>query len=138
MKIGVSVRVRDEDKILCDFVKHYLFLGFDRIIIFDYNSNIKVSELLSNNNLLLENIIVIRKECYFEYDTYHQAINMNKDLDWLFICDADEFLYIESEIKKYLEKFESNVSSILINWVVFGTSNLKTYDKNKTIFEQFI
>ena len=26
----------------------------------------------------------------------------------------------------------------IINWLLYGTSNLQTHDKNKTVFEQFI
>lgn len=138
MKIGVAVRVRDENKIICDFIKHYIKLEFDRIIIYDYNSINKVSNILQNNKLLFENIIIIEKDYYIENDTYHKAINMNKDLDWLFLCDCDEFLYLkEGSIKNFLEKFDNNVSTILVNWVVFGCNNLLKYDINKTIFEQF-
>jgi|LakMenEpi03Aug12_release.lakeMendotaPanAssembly.Ray.scaffolds.fasta_scaffold1283017_1 hypothetical protein len=94
MLIGCFVRVCDEDKIICDFVKHYIKLGFDRIIIYDYNSLISVNDILNKNNLLLNNIIITRKNIYYENDAYHQAIDQNKDLDWLLICDTDEFLYI--------------------------------------------
>jgi hypothetical protein len=139
MLIGVFVRVCDEDKIICDFVKHYLFLNFDKIIIYDYNSQKHVKDTLSENNLIDSKIIIKRKNVYIENTSYIEGINENKDLDWLLICDCDEFLYIkDNNIKKFLSQFSEDTCTIVINWVVFGNGGIKTYDKNKTIYEQFI
>lgn len=114
-------------------------LEFDKIIIYDYNSLNKVSDILNENNLLSENIIITRKNCYFEHDSYQQMIDTNKDLDWLCLFDTDEFLYIkEGTIKNFLEKYDDNVCTILVNWVVFGSGGLKNYDIKKPIYEQFI
>ena len=44
----------------------------------------------------------------------------------------------EGTIKDFLLKFSEDTCTILINWLVYGTSNLQTYNKNKSVFEQFI
>jgi hypothetical protein len=69
---------------------------------------------------------------------YQECIDQNKDLDWLLLCDADEFLWLkEGTIKDFLSKYSEDTCTILINWLVYGTSNLQTYDINKSVFEQF-
>tara|TARA_B100000780_G_C20784792_1_gene311647 strand:- start:333 stop:479 length:147 start_codon:yes stop_codon:yes gene_type:complete len=46
MKVGVCIRCKNEEKIICDFVKYYINLDFDRIIIYDNLSNPSVEEIL--------------------------------------------------------------------------------------------
>lgn len=140
MKIGVCIRAKNEQKIICDWVNHYLKLGFDKIFIYDNMSEPSIETTLKEKNLLNEKIFI-------KYDSvnvsnqpviYQECIDQNKDLDWLLLCDADEFLWLkQGTIKDFLSKFSEDTCTILINWLVYGTSNLQTYDKNKTVFEQF-
>lgn len=140
MKIGVCIRAKNEHKIICDWVKHYLDLGFDKIFIHDNLSEPSIETTLLDKNLLNEKVFI-------KIDTYPHAgqapvcqetLNNNKDFDWILLCDADEFLWIkEGTIKDFLSRFTDDTCTVLINWLVYGTSNLKTYDRNKTVFEQF-
>ncbi len=140
MIIGVCIRAKNEQKIICDWVKHYLNLGFDKIFIYDNLSVPSIEDSLKENNLLHDNIFI--KIDTFPHSNqpviYQECLDENKDLDWLFLCDADEFLWLkEGTIKEFLSKFSPDTSTVLINWLVYGSSNLAKYDKNKTVFEQF-
>jgi hypothetical protein len=139
LKIGVCVRVKDEQKIIKDWVNYYLKLGFDFIYIYDNLSNPSVTETLGNYD---ENIIKIKIDSVIksnQTNVYQDCLNNNKHLDWLLICDADEFLYIKKgTIRDFLNTFSEDTGSVLINWLVFGTSGLQNYDNSKSIFEQFI
>jgi len=132
MKIGVCIRAKDEI-IIKDFIKYYLDIGFDKIFIYDNMSNPPIKETNDKVEIILDpnpysNQPVIYQEC----------LNNNKDLDWLLLCDADEFIYIKNgTIKDFLSQFSQDTCTILINWVVFGTSNLGNYDHSKTVFQQF-
>ena len=142
MKIGVVIRSRDEDRIICDWVKHYKYLKFDKIIIFDMNSHNLIEEQLRKKNLYFgEDLIVIRKNYYVDFPNclIKENYNLFNDLDWLLLCDNDEFLHIDKNIsvKDFLSNFGENVSTILINWVTFGTSKRNNYDYSKSVFEQF-
>jgi hypothetical protein len=99
MKIGVCIKAKDEQKIICDWIRYYLKLGFDKIIIYDNLSNPPIQETLSNNNLLDNKIEIIIDSCTKGLQTqtplYENCINNNKDLDWLLCCDTGEFLYIK-------------------------------------------
>ena len=132
MKIGVCIRAKDEI-IIKDFVNHYLNLGFDKIIIYDNMSNPPINF----NNEKVE-IIIDTVPHSNQPVIYTECLNNNKDLDWLLLCDADEFIYIKSgNIKDFLSNFSQDTCTVLINWLVFGTSNLNSYDDSKTVFEQF-
>lgn len=138
--IGVCIRAKDEQNIICDFVTHYLKLGFDKIIIYDNLSNPSIQETLQKNNILNNRIkIVIDNTDHSNQPVvYLDCINNNKDLDWLLLCDTDEFIYIkEGNIKTFLNTFSEDTCTFLINWLVYGTSNNKTYDNSKSIYSQF-
>ena len=145
MKIGVCIRARDEQKIIYDWTKYYINLGFDKIIIYDNMSNPSIEETLNFKGILDMNldsshieIIIDTVDHSNQGNIYMDCINKNKDLDWLLLCDADEFIYIkDGTIKEFLNSFSNDTATILINWVVFGTSGNLTYDTSKTIFEQF-
>ena len=141
MKIGVCIRAKDEQKIICDWVNHYLKLGFDKIFIYDNMSEPSIEYSLKEKFLLNEKVII--KIDTFPHSNqpviYQECIDQNKHLDWLLLCDTDEFLWLkEGTIKEFLSKYSEDTCTVLINWLVYGTSNLQTYDRNKTVFEQFI
>ena len=132
MKIGVCIRAKDEI-IINDWINYYIQLGFDRIIIYD---NMSKHPIQNNNNKVI--IITDTFEGSNQPVVYQECINNNKDLDWLLLCDADEFIYIKNgTIKDFLSTFSHDTCTILINWLVFGTNGKKTYDTSKTVFEQF-
>jgi hypothetical protein len=140
MKIGVCIRAKNEQKIVCDWVNHYLKLGFDKIFIYDNMSEPSIESSLKKKNLL-NNKVLIKIDTILtsnQFNIYQNCIDENKDLDWLLICDCDEFLWLkQGTIKDFLSKFSEDTSTILINWLVYGTSNLEKYDINKSIFDQF-
>jgi hypothetical protein len=134
MKIGVCIRAKDEI-IINDWVNYYLKLGFDKIIIYDNMSNPSLKETINYSDKVE---ILIDTFAYSNQPViYQECINNNKDLDWLLLCDADEFIYCKENIKNFLSQFSEDTCTILINWLVFGTSGLQVFDKSKTVFEQF-
>jgi hypothetical protein len=141
MKIGVCIRIKDEQNIICDWVRYYLHIGFDKLIIYDNKSYPSVEETLTDSNLYDKNhieIIIDKFEGHGQPIVYQEAIEHNKELDWLLLCDTDEFIYIKNgNIKEFLKTFSSDTCTILINWVVFGSNKLQCFDTTKTIFEQF-
>ena len=145
MKIGVCIRAWNVQNIICDWVKYYTNLGFDKIIIYDNMSEPSIEETLNIQGIYDMNqdsshieIIIDTVDHSNQGNVYMDCINKNKDLDWLLLCDADEFIYIkDGTIKDFLNTFSNDTATILINWVVFGTSGNPTYNKNKTIYEQF-
>jgi len=145
MKIGVCIRAKDEQKLICDWVSHYLRLGFDRIVIYDNLSSPSVSTTLGKAGLLRDEVFVKIDEVLTSNQSavYQECIDQNKDLDWLLLCDADEFLWLKPisgnfTIKDILACLPDDCCTLLINWLVYGTGGLQTYDASKSVFEQFI
>ena len=141
MKIGVCARIKNEQKTILDWINHYKKLGFDKIFIYDNMSNPSIENQLNENNIFYENIIIKedKNPRANQFNLYCDCVTNNKDLDWILLIDGDEFLDIRvnKTIKEFLSTFEENVSTIIINWVCYGTSKKENYDLTKHIFEQF-
>ena len=143
LKIGVGVLARDEQNTITEWVAHYKLLGFDRIIICDNMSNPSIYNTLNDANIdLLNGVEIMRSPCEMPDQKWaaEYLISSNTDLDWLLLCDADEFLDLRQEgtIKQYLQQFSDDVATIIINWVCHGTSGLQTFDTTKLAMEQFL
>lgn len=141
MKIGVCIRAKNEQKIICDWVSHYLKLGFDKIFIYDNTSEPKIEDTLNAKGILSDRIVIKIDPVQHSNQpvVYQECLDENKDLDWLLLCDADEFLWLkEGTVKDFLSKFSEDTCTVLVNWLVYGTSRLKTYNRDKSVFEQFV
>ena len=137
MKIGVCTRIKDEQRIIREWVKHYLRLGFDRIVIYDDGSVPPVRETLSDcpNN----GVIIIDDPTVNQGEAYKDGLCRCKDLDWLLFCDADEFLWTDGRnVKMYLGTVPDSVGTILIHWLVYGTSGIERMHPSIPIFQQFL
>ena len=135
MKIGVCIRAK-ETIIINDWITHYLKLGFDRIIIYDNMSNPSIQECRKEYSEKVQIIIDSFKgsnQCVL----YKECLDNNKDLDWLLLCDADEFIYCKTNLKEFLSNFSPDTCTVLINWLVYGTSNLQHYNVSQSVFQQF-
>jgi len=143
MKIGVCIRAKNEQKIITDWVNHYLYLGFDKIVIYDNMSEPSIKETLASKNITSDKVeVYICDRGIYPNDQqicYYESINKHKDYDWFLFCDADEFLWLkEGTIHEFLSKFSDDTCSVVINWLTYGMGNQKTYDYNKHVFEQFL
>lgn len=147
MLVGICVRVKNEDIILLEFVAHYINLGFDKIHIYDNNSDKSVNILLEKLIKKYPGIITIENDFsnpnepkWGQTNRYNEFLNANRKLDWILNCDADEFLYLNTHdnIKSFLSEFSDDTSVIPINWITFGTSKLEHFNPDKLVIEQFI
>jgi len=140
MLVGICIRAKDEQKIIADWAKHYLKLGFDKIVIYDNLSYPSIKETLDNKNIVSDKIElhICDKKRNNQGGCYDETLNKYKHFDWFLFCDADEFLWVkEGTIREFLSKFSDDTCSVVINWLTYGMGNQKIYDINKSVFEQF-
>ena len=139
MNIGVCIKAKNEEKIISDWVNHYLKLDFDKIIIYDDNSDEPIDATLKKKNIINDKITILKAKNFSQTDAYQDCIKSNQDLDWLLLCDADEFIWINGRksIKEWLELFNNDVCSIFINWLTYGTGKKKEFDNSLSIYKQF-
>ncbi len=167
MKISIYTQMKNETNLVGPFINHCFNLGFDNIYIYDDQSSIPLTETLKNNQYIskinIYNIdftheqyvnndfsssIFYDKNLYNRWNKNRQQylinffINKHKsELEWVFFCDVDEFLYInENNIHNYLEKYlnkYADMSCIFFQWIMFGTSFHSYFPEDKDIYSNF-
>lgn len=167
-KYAVYAQMKDEDNIIEQWIDHYNSLGFEHIYIMNDQSAESFNEKIKNHKLY-DKITIINVDFTteqfingnFEHSSLYnkniveifkkqkQSYLLNifrklymSEIEWLLICDADEFLYLRDcqtileYIEKKLEKYP-DVGQICFNWVNYGTSYHSYFPKGN-LFENFI
>jgi hypothetical protein len=115
--------IKDE-RYLEEFIIYYRILGVEHFYIYDNDSNISISNRLSNK--YYKNMCTI---IYFpgkaqQFNAYnHYLKNYGSETKWAIIVDADEYILPKNKlsIRDFLKDY-NDYHAIGINWVMFGTS----------------
>ena len=134
MNVLLAAIARDETKYVGEWVTHHVGLGFDKVIIYDNESQTPLQ----------------CKEATVKYwpstpDAAPQALAYNDCLnengshfDWVIFLDLDEFLNLKkhTSVKEFLADY-ANVDAICINWRMFGSSG-RVNDEVQPVTERFV
>jgi hypothetical protein len=151
MNVAIFTPIRNEKRII-EFIKYYLKIGIKFFYFFDDNddSSILANDLIQNNIDHDKYYIATRTGNHFEclinrmngtYKdssvTYSLEILKKKNIDYILIVDADEFLVLNkfknlNEVIEYYSPFDL----LKINWLIFSSKNLK-YNKTNSLIKTF-
>ena len=122
-KYIVCTCAKNENDYIVEFVKHYLDLDFDKIIICDNNDDnsieIVLKEFIDNGQVEIFNC---RGFDSFQVQFYTMFSNYG-NYKWCAYYDADEFLElgIYTSIKDFLNTIPEDIDGVCFNWLLFGT-----------------
>jgi len=139
--VAVFCNARDE-KHIREWAAHHLLIGFNRIIIFDHNSKVPLSTVFQNFD---KRVAIIRyntpqSQNNVKIHLMNNALHIAKQMkfDWFIYLDADEFIILNNNligIKDLLNRYNF-ADSLALNWLKFGTNNLKT-DPDDLILDSY-
>lgn len=139
--VALFCNARDE-KHIREWAAHHLLIGFNRIIIFDHNSKVPLSTVFQNFD---KRVAIIRyntppSKANIKIELMNNALNIAKKMrvDWFIYLDADEFIILNNNlvgVKDLLNRYNF-ADSLALNWLVFGTNNLKS-DPDDLILESY-
>ena len=121
---------RDEDFYIEEWVDYHLYLGFDKIILYDNHSIIKLKDQLSK--YIQEGTVVVNDTDGNYIGTKAQCLaythcfnTYSSDYVWIAVIDSDEMIVLHKHdnIKDFLNEFE-NYGGVFLNWVMYGNPNL--------------
>jgi hypothetical protein len=133
--LSLLIICKNEGMIIDEFVKHYQWQGVDHIYLIDNGSTDNMKDVLKP--YIDEGYV-----SYYYLDEPHKQVAhyntvyayMKNETKWLIVCDADEYIYNRNKdenIASYVNKLDSNeISSIELNWKMFGSSDYKTQPIN--------
>ena len=148
--VALFCNARDE-KHIREWATHHLLVGFNHVIIFDHNSIVPLSTVFSNFDKRVKIIRYDNSQNNVKITLMNKALQIAKQMrvDWFIYLDADEFIIFNNKfkgVKDFLNKY-SFADSVALNWLIFGTNNLKkdpddlilnSYTKSDLILNQHV
>ena len=140
-EVVIQAIARQEEKYLKEWIEHHINLGIEHIFLYDNNDEDGLDDFLKNtlNEYYYSKIDVIPFHDYHDmqqYDALYDAVNKHKyEAKWFLSIDIDEFLYLEVDIKTFLQMF-SDASQIYLSWESFNADG-QLYYEDKPVMERF-
>lgn len=127
-QLTVAAVFKNEQHAIVEWIKHYLYHGFEHIYLFDDGSTDNTVEymkpFMDKITLFTENVPIYLGRQRDIYNRYFLPIVNNKETQWLLICDLDEFIWSPLNIDlRILLMNNLQLSQIQINHSLFGSSN---------------
>ena len=140
ISLGLIVRFKNERHIMYEFINHYLEEGVDFFLLIDDNSDDDYLEFNKDwmDSLINTNKILIKKSQKTQNGDYNIYFNEVKHLDWLIICDIDEFFFSvpeNSTLKSILNEKGNKYDYIRVPWKLFKH---ESYYQPKSVIEDNI
>jgi hypothetical protein len=131
-RVALFTNARDELHIK-EWAAHHLLIGFDFIVIFDHKSKIPLQKVFENFDKRVKTFNVSKLNGALKMDlmNYAKILALKHRIDWILYLDADEFLILNKKfigVKHFLYYYRF-ADSIGINWLLFGSNNLKEEPK---------
>ena len=142
MKVLLCCILKMENHYLEEWLRHYVSLGIDKIVIFDNNDiegkyaesiyDIEYVKECKNKGII--DVYPIPGEKQAQTRSYNKCYEMyGSEYDWLMFFDIDEFLILEksNNIKEFLsQQHFTPYEMIHINWKVYDDNDLLTVVNN--------
>lgn len=126
-KLSIVLIIKNEAPYIEEWIEYYKLLGFDRMYIYDNDSNdnpySKIKKYIQTGLVKYTKISGRARQL----DAYNDALKIaKKESKYLAILDADEFLFPVKNIDVYsiIDKYISSnphVGGVGINWLIFGS-----------------
>ena len=141
MKVAICTMAKKENLYIKEFVDYYIKLGFSHIFIYDNNdpNDEKISDVI-NIKKYKDYVTIYENKSITNQPTAYTTCynNNNKNFNWIFMIDIDEYLIIKNnKLINYLsdETFQK-CDFIKIHWLQ-PTDNNKLHYENKSLLERF-
>jgi predicted O-methyltransferase YrrM len=139
-KVLLCAIAKNEAAYLVEWIAYHKFIvGFDEVLIYENDST-------DNSRLILEKLDKLGICQYKPWprsqgvvpqrSAYNDAIQTyNQSYQWVCFLDLDEFLVLKSfnTIQDCIQSFDGKADSIVINWLMFGSSGHSTYSPEPVI-----
>jgi glycosyltransferase involved in cell wall biosynthesis len=125
MKIGLISMVKNEERLVAEFICHHLALGIERVHILDNNSTDGTADILRRLGTVFPGVTFEPWSGDHVSAFNHGVRQLRGTVDWLFAGDTDEFIVPTSAFT--LHEFLTHMgahAAIGLHWLIFGSSNL--------------
>lgn len=129
--LGLLLIVKNEEMIIDEFFKHYIWQGVDHFYVIDNGSTDSTKDIIEKYPTTYY-YFPERNQQRAHYNTVYRE--MRDECRWLIVCDCDEYIYNKEKGKNigdYLETLDySRISNVELQWKMFGSSHLEKQPKS--------
>jgi hypothetical protein len=127
MKIAICAIAKNENQYLDEWITHYQNLGFDKIIIYDNNSEYPIEDFLQGRYRNVDVIHWEDSEFKSQSRAYKHCADNNLNYDFIGFFDIDEFLQMRNHktIQSYLMELKEKhgtFHALGIYWRIYGNN----------------
>ena len=128
-KVAVVAIVRDERPFLDEWLVYHRLLGIDHFFVYDDEPDLSMSEFLKPHSPHVTVVPWFERHRHLpgrnkQTKAYTHALSngLLGSFEWVAYIDVDEFLLLKrhASIHEFLSWFDRSVSSVSLNWMVFG------------------
>ena len=120
--LSVAAIFKNESHILAEWIEHYLKEGVDHFYLIDNGSTDDWKSAL----MPYAGVITLGHDDrpHFQNALYNgYVLPLKHEMDWLLVCDLDEFAYTKTgTIKEFIQRLSPMVNGVRMSWVQFGSS----------------
>lgn len=136
--------MKNEGPFILEWVAHYKALGFDHMVVCTNDCEDTTSDLLKaleERGLVRHHATRIWPRAGIQRSALKQSRRYRevKEADWIFVCDADEFLNVhvgDGSVQALVEASGADADVISVPWRIFGPSGVQGFE-DKPITKQF-
>lgn len=144
-KFSVCAIFRDEAPYLKEWLEYHKLVGVDHFYLYNHYSKDNYQEVLKpyiqDGTVELEDELTVAEGIKAFYPMqckcYTKCLNKSKGISkWVAFIDIDEFIVpVSRQLLPNLMRTYEDCGGVAVNWVVFGTSNVKKIPKDKLLIE---
>lgn len=146
--LSIGSVFKNEGRFLKEWIEYHRLVGVEHFYLFNNHSD---DDYLTTLQPYIDSGVVdlfefpiectdVDKHLAFQTSSYNIAVGVaKKESKWLAIIDLDEFIVpiYENTITEVLADYEE-YGGLVVNWQLFGTSNVYEVPKDKTMVETLL
>ena len=144
MKTTVITTMKNEGAFLLEWVAHHKALGFDDIVLCTNDCADPTTDMalrMQKMGLVRHHGTVYKPGSSIQRNALRQARRFNQvqQADWIYVCDADEFLTInigDGSLSALIQAASPEAEVIAVPWRVFGSDGIRDFAETP-ITQQF-
>ena len=131
--LSVMATIKNEANYIEEWIEYHLLIGVEHFYLYDNESTDDLEQILAP---YIKSGVVT----YNKWQGKSQQLNIYRDglfkykneSLWIAILDVDEFIVglTDENIVNFLKSLSSNVSQVMLGWMVFGSSGKKQFESN--------
>ena len=137
--VSITAIFRNEGEFLREWITYHQLIGIEHFYLYNNNSDDDSVQVLAPFIAEGSVTLIDFPEPYAQVKAYKHSLKHHAhESSWIAFIDIDEFICLKrhDKIGQWIASY-SRYASVILDWKIFGTSNIKQRTPNSLIIDQF-